>query len=518
MMAEFPKGLGNVDNVIKRFKSADKLYNLWRSLHQEAYDFAAPSRNTFRFYSPGQNKNRHIFDSTAVIGLQQFANRVQSALMPPWQQWATLVSGSEVPEESVEEIDKGLEEATKRVFAALNHSNFYTEVTPTLVDLGIGTGGIEVEETAFTGSEVMSFTNVPLAELYIEKPPGGPIKNSFRQQKIKASDIKTVWPTADLSNELEKLAKDPTAEEVTLINAHLFNKEDERFYQLIIHEPSKKLLFSQGFDTQRRIISRWHVVPGEGYGRGPILQQLADIRTVNKVKQFILENAAIQMAGVYTGVDDGVFNPHTVRIAPGSIIPVSSNSNSNPTMQALPRAGDIGLGGLVLEDLQANIRKALLIEPLGDIQDPVRSATEIMIRTQEDLRDSGASFGRQRTEFIEPLLSAVVDILVGVGQLPALNIDGKEITIRYASPMAKAEDLEDFQNSQVWLGAVGQLPQEIVAASVKVEDLPKYWQETLNVPADLIRNKTERESLLKPALQAIANPQQQGAVPDDQQQ
>jgi hypothetical protein len=50
------KGLGSVTDMLKRFDVARKRWNLWRSLHQEAYDFAAPERETFRFRSPGQRK------------------------------------------------------------------------------------------------------------------------------------------------------------------------------------------------------------------------------------------------------------------------------------------------------------------------------------------------------------------------------------------------------------------------------------------------------------------------------
>lgn len=508
-MPTVPKGLGSVSDLMKRFNSANELYNLWRSLHQEAYDFSAPGRETFRFHSPGQNKNRQVFDSTAVIGLQKFANRIQAALIPAWMDWGELVSGSDVPEDEKENVNKDLEEITKTVFASLNHSNFYTEITPALVDYGIGTGGILIEEGDFDTDEAMRFTNVPLAELYVEKPAGGPIKNAWRRQMIKPSQIKELWPEAELPQELEKLSKKIDSKEVEILNGNLFNKEDGRYHQVIIYQPEKALLFTQNFATKRLVVFRGHVTPGEAYGRGPIIQMLADIRTVNKVKEFILGNAAIQMAGVYTGVDDGVFNPHTVRIAPGSIIPVGSNASANPSLSALPRAGDLGLGDIILSDLQDDIKKALFVDPLGEIQDAVRSATEQMLRSQENLKDAGASFGRLKSELVEPIIAAIVDIQGELGKIPKLKVDGSEVTLKFSSPLAKAEDVEDFQNSQLWFQSISQLPPEIVAATVKVEDLPKYWQEKLGVPASLIRSKEETKQVSQ-VIQSAAEEQIQG--------
>lgn len=501
-MAKVPKGLGTVTDLLARFGKAEETYNLWRSLHQEAFDYAAPNRETFTDRTKGQQKNRHIFDSTAVIGLQQFANRVQGALMPSWQEWMNLVSGSDIPEDEAEKINEQLEEITEKVFSALNHSNFYTELAPMLIDLGVGTGAILVEEGDFAKGEALKFSNIPLAELYLEKPPSGAIESAWRKQLIKPVHIKRLWPQAELPSSLAKLAEKQESKEVEILNGMLFNPKDGKYYQVVLYAPSKAILFTQPFNSKRLIVSRWHVTPGEAFGRGPIIQQLSDIRTVNKVKEFTLQNAALQMAGVYTGVDDGIFNPHTVRIAPGTVIPVSSNNSSNPSLTALARSGDLGLGNLVLEDLQNDIRKALFADPMGDLSDPVRTATEIMLRNQDMLKSQGASFGRQKSELIEQLIKAVLDILTGLGQVPELVVNGKEVTIKMDSPLAKAEGQEEFQNSQIWFQNVSQLPPEVVAATVKVEDLPRFWQETLGVPASLVRTKEETQQVSQVIQQA----------------
>jgi hypothetical protein len=509
-MAVLPKGLGTVQDLIKRVGEARKRWELWRSLYQEAMDFAAPERETFHNKSPGQRKNRHIFDSTAILGLEQFASRLQGSMVPSWQQWMDLKSGSKIKEEDKKRTDALLEEITTIFFDNLNHSNFSTEITPAFSDLGIGTGAIMIEEGRFENDEMFKFTNIPLAELYPERD----LKTVWREQKVEARLIKQLWPNADLTPKLEKIAKDKTFTKIKIINGIVFNTEDRTYNHVIIHEAEKALLFTQAFETQRLIVFRWHLTPGEVFGRGPILQVLPDIRTANKVKQFILENGAIQMAGMYTGLDDGMFNPHTVRIAPGTVIPVNQNGTQNPSLQALPRSGDLGLGDLILSDLQNNIKKALFVEPLGDITDPVRSATEVQIRNQEMLKQAGASLGRLKTELIEKIVAAGIDILSGRGVIPKeLKVDGKEISIKQSSPLAKAEDLEDFQNSQIWFSNVSQLGQlvgpEVILGTVKVEDLSGYWAEKLGVPSKLSRTKDETAQAGK-LMMKMAQSQQQG--------
>jgi hypothetical protein len=506
-MADLPKGLGNMKELLRRFKKAKETWNLWRSLYQEASDFAAPQRSTFSETSPGQRKNRHIYDSTAVLGLEQFANRIQHSVLPPWREWMQLEAGSNVPEDQKKAVASDLEEATATFFKFLNHSNFVTELPPSLSDYGMGTGAIMVEEGAFGEDEALNFTNVPLAELYLED-----LKNVWRDQEIPCGKIKENWPEAKLSDSLATLAQNEPLKKVKLINGMVYNLQDRKYYHLIIYEKEKKLLFSQAFDTQRLIVFRWHVTPGEVYGRGPILQVLADIRTLNKVKELTLQNAAIQMVGLYTGINDGIFNPNTVQVVPGAIIPVGQNGTQNPSLQALPRAGDIGLSSFVIEDMQTNVRKALFVEPLGDIKDPVRSATEIMLRNQEMLKQAGAALGRLKTELVEPLVAACVEILAGRGLLPKIRVDGRDVSLKQTSPLAAAEDQEDFQNSQIWFSSIEQLGQligrEAIMGTVKIEDLPGYWAEKLDIPEKLIRSKVERAEFGKKAMEAAQVMQQ----------
>ena len=509
-MYNIQAGLGEMKDLLKRAEKARENWEMWRSIHQEAYDFAAPQRETFNLYSDGQRKNRHIFDSTAVDGLVTFSNRLQGSLIPSWVQWMNLISGDEIPKEDIPRTNQALENQTKIFFNAINHSNLSTEITPAFTDLGIGTGAIEIDEGDFSKGEILTFANVPLAELWPETPIRGKIENVWRQQEIEAGHIKHTWRFADLPDKLDDKAKKNPHSKEKILNGMLYNFKDSLYHQVIIHKETKTLLFTQKFSSKRLIVFRWHVTPGETFGRGPILQNMSDIRTCNKVKQFILENAAIQMAGMYTGVDDGVFNPHTVRIAPGTIIPVASNRSAEPSLQALPRAGDIGLGGIVLEDLQNSIKKALLADPMGEISDPVRTATEQMIRMQEALKDRGASFGRLKTELIEPLVAAVVDILGSLGKMAKLRVDGKEVTIKHQSPLAKAESIEDFQNSQLWFSMLAQLPPELVGGTVKVEELPRYWAEKLDIPLDLVRDAAERQQIAQVMMEQAQQMQMDG--------
>jgi len=499
----------NVEKLIKRFGAAKARREMWRSLFQEAYDYALPQKETFNFHSPGQKKNRHIYDSTAPMGVRTYAARLQSAHTPPWQQWFDFVAGTDTPKGDRDQVNKKLEESTEIFFNHLNESDFSNQSNESDQDLAISTGAMFFEEgDELAGEPLFKFTSIPLAQLYLE--PGEGLRNTgWREHEVQVRDLPAMWPNGDFGSDLEKQIRDQPESKVTIINGVV--KQDGEFHQVVIYEAKKQLIFSQTFDTSPLIIWRTNVIPGETYGRGPAIDVLPDIRTVNKVKEFLLKNAAIQMTGVYTANSDGSWNPHTVNISPGSIIPVSSNSNQNPSLKALENSGRLDVGMLILEDLQANINRAFFSNPLGEVSDPVKSATEQMLRTQEMLRTAGAQFGRLNTEKIKPIVERGVAILAANGRMPPLKVNGKDITIQMQSPLAKAEAMEEFGNFQVWLSTMQQLPEQVLALGGQVENFPAWTADKLGLPvAELARTKKEIKEAATVIAQQAAQ-QQQGA-------
>ncbi len=505
---KLPTGLGGITKVLKRFDKAKERRELWRSLFQEAYDFALPQKETFNFHSPGQKKNRHIYDSTAVTGVRTYAARIQSAHTPPWRQWMSFVAGTDTPKADREKINAKLEDATDIFFNHLNESDYSNQSTESDQDLAISTGAMFFEQgDELAGEPLFKFTSIPLAQLYLE--PGEGAKNTgWREHEVPARNIPDMWPDGNFGVELDKKIKKEPDSKVKIINGVL--KAKGVFHQIVIYAPEKHIIFTQSFTTSPLIIYRTNVIPGETYGRGPVLDVLPDIRTANKVKEYILKNGALQMTGVYTAMSDGTWNPHTVTIAPGSIIPVGSNSNQNPSLKALENSGRLDVGQIILEDLQANINRALFANPLGEVDDPVKSATEQMLRTQEMLSQSGASFGRLNTEKIKAIVERGVDILSSEGRLPRFKVNGKEVSIQMQSPLAKAEALEEFQSFQVWWAQMQTLPPEVAALGAQVENFPNWTAEKLGLPtADLVRSK---EQIAAASQTLIEQAQQQQGV------
>ncbi|PCH98496.1 MAG: hypothetical protein COB84_01915 [Rhodobacteraceae bacterium] len=506
--------LGGINQLLKRFKAAQTEYELFRSIHQEAYDFTAPQRETFRFRSPGQEKNRHVYDSTATEGTVTHVGRIKSATMPSWKEWFKFTAGSIVPEDQIAAVNKDLEAGTKTFFNALNHSNFDTEIDPSLTDWTVGTGAIIMDSGELSGRDLFRFTNVPLAELYPEKAVKGRVRSGWRKQKLPVGHIKQLWPKAKLTDKLVKMiAKNPETE-IDVLNGYLFNTKDKLYYNVVIRESEKHILFEQSFNTQRLIIFRADVIPGETFGRGPSIRLLPDIRSLNKIVEFDLRALALNVGGIFTGVNDGIFNPNTVRLAPQTIIPVASNSTTNPTLASVFSGGNAADVEVRVKDLRERIDKAYFANPMGDISDSVRTLGEQMARLQDMLKQRGASLGRLRSELIDRIAETGVDILQELGKFPKIKVDGEQVTLKHTSPLAQAEDLDDFEAIQTWASAnIAIVGPEVFMGTAKVEDFPKVTARQLGIPADLIRSDAERKLIGEAAAQAAQS--QLGGQPSE---
>ena len=71
-----------VKELKKRYKTCETRKEMWRSIYEEAYEFCLPMRNLYDGYyeqnTPGQNKMKRVFDSTAIHSTSRFANRRQT--------------------------------------------------------------------------------------------------------------------------------------------------------------------------------------------------------------------------------------------------------------------------------------------------------------------------------------------------------------------------------------------------------------------------------------------------------
>lgn len=501
-----------VEQRLQRFDKAKERRINWEETYKDALRYTAQRRETFDFHERGEKKNTEIFDSTAISAVQKFASNIQSGMVPPFKKWTKLVPGTEIAPENQAQAAEQLEAVNDTMFKFLHASNFDTQVSESFVDLGMGTGALLVLEG--DDANPLNFVAVPLSELYLEEGPYGRIQTVFRQFRMNSRNIKAQWPKGTLPEDT------PEDKDIDVIESTIFDEVTKNYEYSVMLKDSKHEVFKEDQKTSPWVVFRWSKMPTEVFGRGPVLDALADIKTLNKTVELLLKSAALKMIPTFVAADDGVINPFNIKIEPGGIIPVAPFGPGGSPLQPLQVGGDINLGQFVIDRMQSRIDDMMFTNPLGDVNLPVKTATEISLRQQDLANRIGSSFGRLQFEFIGPLVNRVLDILDRRGLLPVslgdIKVDGKAISIDYQSPLAQAQDEEELVNTLRYVETiVGTVGPQMLPMFVNIQEFAKIVSKNLGVSEKLQTSDEQRAQAMQLIAQ-ITQGQQQGGAPVEQ--
>ena len=504
-----------LEHILERFSSAQNQRGHWESLWEECYDYALPQRGGFS-YEPliGERKSKDIYDATAVDAADQLASSMLGNLTPIWSQWFGLKPGPELSAEEAENLAPILEKAAKTIQDHFDRSNFAVEIHQCYLDLIVGgTASLYFEEAAPGEFSVFKFSAVPLKNIVLEEGDKGALNGAFRQMKLTAEQLAGRYPDIQIPSSLiKRAAKDPQTR-FKVLEAVLPEGLVYTYYAVLMEDEIEPQLLAQGTFAQSPVISfRWTKSPGEIYGRSPVMKALPDIKTANKVVELVLKNASISIAGIWQADDDGVLNPANIELKPGSIIPKAIGSKG---LQPLEMPGDFNLSQLVLENLQARIRHALLADRLGPVTGASMTATEVLERSAEMSLLLGATYGRLQSELLTPLIKRAFAILKRRGEIPDIELDGRYVMVDYRSPIARSQGQNNVQNTLSWIRSVLAMGPE-ASTAINLPQAARFLGESLGVPSDLIRKQDLGLDLanidieqLQPLIEQLGIPSQQ---------
>ena len=508
---DLPPSIGPLERLLARYDAAVERRHQWRSLLQDCYRYAIPNRELFDERTPGQRKGEELFDSTAVVGVHDFASRIQSTICPAWRKWSVMVPGPGLPKELREndELALMLEEQSDIFFSYVHHSNFTLKTHESFQDLSTGTGAVTLELNERRNG--FAFDSVAPPYLAIEEGPTGLIETSFMDRRMPPGYLLRIYPGIQLPDKWTRLARDNPAQKIDFQVGCVYEPERAEYYLVVFSKVEKSALYWRNYGrTSPCIVFRWNAIPGETWGRGPVMSALPDIKTVNKVIEYLLRGAALNLAPPFTVVNDGMINPYTAFISPNAMIPVSSNDQANPSIKQLMSEIRPDLAQFVITDLRDSIRTHLFSDPRRK-EGPIESATEVLIEDREFLQRIGSSFGRLETEFLVRVFDRGVDLLRSIGKMADIRVDGREVTLKHTSPLARAQDQEELLALSTGVGLVSAFGPEALHLAVRTEDVGEWILKKGGVDPSILRTDIERKKLMEKAGQVAAQQLAQGA-------
>jgi hypothetical protein len=371
----------------------------------------------------------------------------------------------------------------------------------------IGTGGLSFDEG--DNEQPFKFASIPLSAIEIEEGPDGTVETTFMERDICGRNLLRTYPGMeefDLPETLREKIDAKPDEEIKIIQGEIYYPENKHYYGVAVEAAGKTILWRYDYGTScPSIIARATKAPGETYGRGRVLLALSDARTLDKMQEFILRQAAVQLAPPMTGVSDGVLNPYTAVLAPNTILPVASNDSGNPSLRVLDVGGNFNISEALVTSLRERVRRTMIgPEPS---EGAVKSATEISVSDRNRLWAMNGELSRIQAELLAKIIARGVFILQRKGIIPRFRVDGREVSVKYNSPFTKSQSSEDVMALQSTLSIAGSLGPEVVMQGLKVEDIPGWIARKNGVDESLIRTSAEKKQLADKLQSALTQAQ-----------
>jgi hypothetical protein len=517
-----------VDQFKQRYNRAMQISYLWASLHEACYFYAIPNRN--RFWRPkeqqGEAKGTRVYDTTAIEATKTFVSKLHTAMTPPQTQWGFLTIDPEFDEDdagiSRDDAQRLLNDYMRKLFDYIHDSNFDVVINECYFDLSVGTSCLVINQ--YTDEQPLLFTSIPMDKLAIEEAMTGKIESWYRNwEDVKANEITVRWSKAVLPQELIREIKNNSDYTIKKVyEGVMYNPQRDKKYQYVVCSDND-IFYTEDFEVNPGIVWRFQKTNADTYGRGPVMDALPSIISLNELARIELAAANLNTFKPYMAFNDATFNPNTFKLQPMTIIPIAPlGSSGQPPLIPLPDTSNPQFSQLTIQDLRMQIRSLLFADSLipTDTKQPV-SATQIMIQNQTLAERIGPLFSRLQQEFLWPVIERCSYILDKMGLLPYPQIDRKMISFVYRSPLALAKGQEQIarftQFFQLLQGISGPEAAQIFINPMEypylLADLMQIDNRLLNAPAEVAQVMQDQQNKRNEQQMMMEQQAQQAQLP-----
>ena len=520
-----------IDSTKRLIGERTQLNTLW----EEVAEVLAPER--IGFVNSTANATRqtdNIFDTQPIVVKRGLVNALGAMLRPKSAapgKWFDIV-----PDDSnlldVRGVKEWIEFVEERLWKALyNPKAKFIEATgeidDDLVTFGTGAGFLGVR----TDRMGLSFRSFHLKAIYAETDSENNITSAYVIERMTAVQAADRWGedqlgarTVEALHELNKQGATRKFDFYWCVTPrHTFDLRSRmntnmRFQSVVVDVESEHIVVEEGFEEFPFFLPRWDTRSGEVYGRGPGILALPDVLTLNQMGKTMLR-------GLHRAVDPPWLLPSDSMVSAPQLRPggvayydakaIRNLGVSDPFRQMDSRSNipwGLNAQAALREQLQALFYRNVLNLPISA---PQMTATEVIQRREEFVREIGAVFGRLESDYTGPIVERAFNIMLRRGvfgddsTIPE-EIQRSGVTFRFASPVEKAK--RQIEEATVMQGidkvlAIGQIQPKIMRR-FDWDGVGKFIAESGDFPQELTLDDAAVEEIEAQEQAAQAQEQQ----------
>lgn len=419
-----------IDNIIKNYELLEQNKKRFNDAWEDARKYASPSSPPIfgkaKFVSDVERDN---YDSTAELAARNLASVVMTSSTPPDQKWINLKNVDETAVENDLEALKYIDFIEGVVIEALTASNFYIKKYEfDKYRVVFGTGVMFVEEGK--GNKDLNFRTIHIADVALAEDSEGYVDTVYRTFFMSIRDLVQKFGLSNLSVEVKDKYEVNPFEEIKVLHCVYPRTDEERerdsegnfkvdresmpYVDMWIEYETRHKIEEGGYRTFPFVVSRWEKEVGEVYGHGPVMDALADIKTLNR-----MERSKVQLA-------EKINNPPKIIIGAekGEVdfTPAATNHfDEDVEVKDLVSGANYPVTDAAVRDKIETINEIMYVNQFQSLDrraDKEMTAAEVDAIRLEALRILAPVLGRNQPEILYPLMIRVLDILEANGKLP----------------------------------------------------------------------------------------------------
>jgi len=425
-------GSARVQRRLERWRNLKVNKGQWMSHWEDLARLMLPRRMGFvTQMTEGERRTELIYDATAMRAARGLANAIGQLLRPEGEKWFIIQAEDDILN-NLDEVQNWLKRAEELLFDAVYNPKAkfrqaVGEADTDLVVFGTAVHFIGLSRKA----RRLKFLTIDLKDVEIALDDEGNPDTIFQRRRFTLGQAETRFGKERLSEDLRKRLEnrneanlDTKYDFLRIVTPRVNGKEDAvltrnmMFTNDWIEIDSAHEVSLGGFREFPFVIPRWDTSSGETYGRSPGMIALPDSETANAMSETILVAGQKAADPPFFAPNDSSFD--AINSFSGGIsyydVDTAVQLRGNPffsldTNYNLPITRDMQFD--VRQQVEAAFFKNVFNLP---IRGPEMTATEVIARKEEFIREIGAVFGRLESDYLAPQIERSFTLLLRLGE------------------------------------------------------------------------------------------------------
>lgn len=515
----------SVETDIQRWQDLRSRQDGWQRHWDDLARVMLPRRQGFTSDpTPGESRTEDLFDGTPMQAARGLSNAIGGMLRPIGRDWFSLRADNDAVEQT-DEAKEWLARATEITQEAFEDpaARFQQATGEMDIDLVVFGTAIGFINSAEVGSDLL-FQSVHLKDCAPFFSAAGTPRGMYRRRVYKLRQAIEEFGQENLSEEAQKaIQADKLDDKLEVLHVVVPREEGSSDALLARNLPytstwieveNRHRIREGGFHEFPFVVPRWDTSSGEDFGRSPGMVALPDANTLQAMGETMLVAGQRAATPPLAVPNDGAFD--AINTMPDGLtyydVDTAVQMRGNPFFP-LETGAKMPLTRDMQHDMRNQVFAAFFRNVLNlPVDGPEMTATEVIQRKEEFIREIGPVFGRLESDYTAPMVERAFKILLRAGRFPPIpeSLEGQRVGFEYESPVKRIREQTEASAAAMW--ANQQFERAAVrpeaADLVDVDALGRFEAEAAGLPHSIVSSRREVEQRRQARAQAQQRAQQ----------